>query len=303
MLVSFGSTVFTLLGLENATGVPKLVGADNELGYPSSAFSAVLFVIILTVTVAQLAGSSISPAWWRALCTALAIGVVFQTWAAYLNLSWFLAAQLLLMLLVFAFALLRLKSSGPALGLGIILAVASAVGFFAAFRLTVEKVATLTAPDIAPSCNVSVLVQCGKNLVSWQGSLLGFPNPLLGIMGWMALFMIAVLIIGGVTLPRWFWITQSIGITAALAFSIWLIIQSIFVLGTLCPWCMVTWAMVIPIFWLITLHTLKSGYFSSSQVVKRAAAAAYGFVPLITLLCFVAVAALAQVRLDLINHL
>ena len=33
----------------------------------------------------------------------------------------------------------------------------------------------------------------------------------------------------------------NLGVAAALVFVFWLIYQSIFVLGTLCPWCMVTW--------------------------------------------------------------
>lgn len=303
VLVSFASTVIAFVGIESAAGTPMLHGADNELGYPSSAFSMALFVIALTIGAAQLAGASISPAWWRALATVFALGVVFQLWAAYLAFTWLLAAQFILMLLLFALTLPRLKRDGRPLELGMFLAVASVAGFFAAFRLTVDKVGTFTTPDIAPSCNVSVLVQCGKNLASWQGSLFGFPNPLLGVGGWMALFVIAVLIISGVTFARWFWIALNVGISAALAFVIWLITESIFDLSTLCPWCMATWSVVIPSFWLITLHNLRSGYIPVSARFRRLAAAAYGFVPLITLLSYIVVAVIAQMRLDLINHL
>ena len=303
LVVSFASTVIAFVGLDSAPGLPKLVGADNELGYPSSAFSMVLFVIALTVAVAQLAGASISPAWWRALTTIFAIAVVFEIWATFLAFTWLLAAQLLLMALVFACTVTRIERAGRPLELGIILAVASVVGFFAAFRLTVDKVGTYTAPDSAPSCNVSVLVQCGKNLRSWQGSLFGFPNPLLGIGGWMALLVIAVLIISGVSFARWFWIAINVGLTGALALVIWLMIESIFVLGTLCPWCIATWSVVIPCFWLITFYTLKAGHIPVSGGMRTAAAAAYGFVPLITLVSYLIVVVIAQLRLDLINHL
>ncbi len=309
VLVSFIGTVVTFAGIESSSGIPKLAGADNELGYPSSAFSMALFVIALTVGAAQYAGAAISPAWWRALATIFAVGVVFQVWAVYLAfvvplaVTWLLAAQLVLMALVFALALPRLISDGRPLELGMFLAVASVAGFFAAFRLTVDKVGTFTTPEVAPSCNVSVLVQCGKNLSSWQGSLFGFPNPLIGVGGWVAMFMIAVLIISGVTFARWFWIALNVGITLALAFVIFLITESIFMLGTLCPWCMATWSAVIPAFWLITFHNLKAGHIPVSARLRTLGAAAYGYVPLITLVSYVIVAALAQVQLDVIHRL
>jgi uncharacterized membrane protein len=309
VLVSFASTAIAFIGIESASGIPKLVGADNELGYPSSALSMALFVIALAIGAAQLAGAAISPAWWRALGTVFAVGVVFQVWAVYLALvvhltvTWLLAAQLLLMALVFTLTVPRLRRDGRPLELGMFLAVASVAGFFAAFRLTVDKVGTFTTPDVAPSCNVSVLVQCGKNLSSWQGSLFGFPNPILGIGGWMAMFVIAVLIISGVTFARWFWIAVNVGITLALALVIFLITESIFALGTLCPWCMATWSAVIPAFWLITSYNLKTGHIPVSARVRRMGAAAYGFVPLITLVSYVVVAGIAQVQLDVIHRL
>lgn len=307
--VSFASTVIAFVGIESASGIPKLAAADNELGYPSSAFSAAMFVIALTLGAAQLAGASISPAWWRALATILAVGVVFQVWAAYLavvvhlTVVWLLATQLVIMALVFALSVRHLRRDGRPLELGIFLAVASVAGFFSAFRLTVEKVSTFTAPDVAPSCNVSVLVQCGKNLASWQGSLFGFPNPLLGVVGWMILFVIAVLIISGVAFARWFWIALNVGIALALAFAIFLITESIFVLGTLCPWCMATWSVVIPAFWAITFYNLKSGHIPASARVRTIGTAAYGFVPLITLVSFIVVAVIAQLQLDVIHRL
>ncbi|MBC7763332.1 MAG: vitamin K epoxide reductase family protein [Candidatus Saccharibacteria bacterium] len=207
------------------------------------------------------------------------------------------------MAVVFALTVPRLRRDGRPLELGIFLAVASVAGFFAAFRLTIDKVGTFTTPNIAPSCNISVLVQCGTNLKSWQGSLFGFPNPLLGVGGWMALLVIATLIISGVSFARWFWIAINVGVTLALAFVIWLVYTSIFELHTLCPWCMATWSVVIPSFWLVTFYNLKTGHIPVPASIRRIAAAAYSYVPLITLLSYVIVAIIAQLRLDLINHL
>ena len=40
----------------------------------------------------------------------------------------------------------------------------------------------------------------------------------------------------------------------------WLIFQSLYVIGALCPYCMAVWAVTIPICWYVTLHNLERGH-------------------------------------------
>ncbi|MCU1506806.1 MAG: hypothetical protein JWP05_1775 [Microbacteriaceae bacterium] len=303
VISSFISTVASIEGIASAGKAAALVGADNELGYPSSAFAMVLFAIFLAVAVAELAGAVITPGWWTALVPVAALGVAFEIWAAYLAFSWFLVVQGLLMAIVLVVAILRRSRNVANAGLGNVLVVASVIGFFAAFRLTVDKVGTYIDPSVAPSCNFSVLVQCGTNLASWQGSLFGFPNPLLGIGGWIAALMVGVMLLAGLRFGRWFWIAFNIGVAGALALVIWLIGQSVFAISTLCPWCMTTWFVTIPVFWAVTLYNLKSGNIPLPAAGRRFFAAAYGWIPLITLVCYLVVAVLAQLRLDWIHRI
>ena len=187
--------------------------------------------------------------------------------------------------------------------LAVFLIVAGVVGWIAAFALTVEKFALLTDPTTALSCDVSVLVQCSKNLDSWQGSLFGFPNPLIGLAAWIAPMVVGVALLSGARFARWFWALFNLGLLAALALVIWLISQSVFVLGTLCPWCMVTWSATIPAFLAVTLYNLREGNIPAPPAVRRAAAAAYGWVPAITLGCYLVIAVIAQVQLDVLGSL
>ena len=46
------------------------------------------------------------------------------------------------------------------------------------------------------------------------------------------------------------------GARAGLVFVAWLAIQSVWVIGALCPWCMVTWLVTIPTFYAVLLHVL-----------------------------------------------
>ena len=112
--------------------------------------------------------------------------------------------------------------SRPSLPLAILLVVGGIVGLIAAFALTLDKIAVLEDPNFNPSCNFSVLVQCGTNLRSAQGSAFGFPNPLLGLMMFPAPILVGVASIAGTTVLSGLELIQPVttmieGITGATA--------------------------------------------------------------------------------------
>lgn len=187
------------------------------------------------------------------------------------------------------------------LALAIVLIVTGAIGWYAAFALTLDKIAVLTNPEADLDCNFSVIVQCGVNLGSWQGALLGFPNPLIGLGGFVAPIAVGVGLLAGATYARWFWIALNIGVAIAFAFCLWLAYQSIFNLGTLCPWCMLVWSMTIPMFWMLTLHNAREGRLGAGLV--RAGDKLYTWVPVITFASYLVIAIVAQVRLDVLATL
>lgn len=183
----------------------------------------------------------------------------------------------------------------------IVLIVTGLIGWYSSFALTVDKILILENPEADLDCNFSVIVQCGKNLDSWQGAILGFPNPLLGLGGFVAPIAVGVAILAGAQFARWFWVALNAGVIAALAFCIWLMSQSIFNLSTLCPWCMVVWAATILMFWTLTTFNARNGVFGTSFV--RLGEALYGWVPVLTFASYVIIAIVAQVRLDLLSFL
>jgi uncharacterized membrane protein len=189
----------------------------------------------------------------------------------------------------------------------ILFIVTGALGWWASFSLTLDKLAVLQATidgvvaDL--DCNFSLLVQCGKNLESWQGSVFGFPNPLIGLGGFVAPIAVGVAILAGASFARWFWITFAVGVAGALAFCVWLMGQSFFSLGTLCPWCMLVWSVTIPLFWTVWLHVLSTGIIRVPPGAKRFFAKAFGFVPFITVVSYVIVALVAQFALGWITIL
>lgn len=192
----------------------------------------------------------------------------------------------------------RIAQSVATRVVAVVLVVTGAVGWVAALALTIDKLTSLANKDAVLECNISVLVQCSKNLGSAQGAILGFPNPLLGLGGFVAPIAVGVAILAGATFARWFWIALNVGVAAALGFCIWLMYQSIFALGSLCPWCMLVWAMVIPMFFTLTLHTMRSGHWG--ERARPVGQTLLTWVPALTIAFYLLVAVVAQLRLDVL---
>ncbi len=188
-----------------------------------------------------------------------------------------------------------------AVPLALVLVATGAIGWYAAFALLLDKLAVLVNPETDLDCNLSVIVQCGKNLGSWQGEILGFPNPILGVAGFVAPIAVGVALLAGAGFARWFWIALNAGVLGAFGLCLWLAFQSIFALSTLCPWCMVVWSATIPMFWTLTLFNARAGIFG--ERMTRVGAALYGWVPAITVAGYLIIAIVAQLRLDVLATL
>ncbi|MBM7791011.1 vitamin K epoxide reductase family protein [Tenggerimyces flavus] len=138
-----------------------------------------------------------------------------------------------------------------------LLVIGGILGFAAAFVLTVERIELLKNPAYVPSCSISPILSCGSVMTKPQAAVLGFPNPLLGIAGFAVVVTIGMALLAGARLPRWFWLGLQAGATIGVGFIHWLIVQSLYSIGALCPYCMVVWVVTIPIFWYVTLFNLR----------------------------------------------
>ncbi len=193
----------------------------------------------------------------------------------------------------------------PSPALSILLVVGGAVGLLAAFSLTLDKIEVLQHPGAHLSCNVSVLIGCGRNLNSEVGSTFGFPNPLLGLMMFPAPVVVGVASLAGVRFPRWFWAAFNIGIAFAIGFVIYLMTESLFnpQLHIICPWCACVWTVVIPMSIATTLYDVREHHLPLGDRAARIAGALFGWTPLITLVAYVVFLVVAQAQLDLVGSL
>ena len=144
----------------------------------------------------------------------------------------------------------------PTPGEGVLVAVLAAVGLLAAGVLTYDKVESLKAQaageSFSASCDVNAFVACSGVFNTPQAEVFGFPNPLIGIAGFAVVLTLGVLVAARVALPRFVVGGLFAGAVFGIGFVTWLQYQSFYEIGRLCPYCMVVWAVMIPLFVVIT---------------------------------------------------
>lgn len=148
----------------------------------------------------------------------------------------------------------------------VVLVVGGTIGWVASTLLLVERVRSLQNPEITLSCDISPFVSCGALFDRWQASLFGFPNPVLGVSGFVVPIVVGLVLLAGGRFAPWLWRAIGIGHFGAWAFVTWLFVQSAFVIGVLCPYCLVVWAATIPLWWATLAVTLSNGVWGDGRL-------------------------------------
>jgi len=111
----------------------------------------------------------------------------------------------------------------------------------AAWALTVDKVRLLQDPAFVPPCSISAVVNCGSVMQSWQSSVFGFPNSLIGLVSFSVVICLGILAWSGARLRPWVWWGLEAGVLLGMVFVHWLAFQSAYVIGALCLYCAAVW--------------------------------------------------------------
>jgi uncharacterized membrane protein len=163
--------------------------------------------------------------------------------------------------------------SGPAAPVALASAwwvlIAGVIGLIASMTLTVEKIKILLNPSYLPSCNINPIVSCGSVMTTPQASVLGFPNSLVGIAAFTVVVVSGALAVTKVPLPRWYWVGLAAATLAGAVFVHWLIFQSLYRIGALCPYCMVVWAATISLLVVVASTAFRPAGESRGNAVVR----------------------------------
>ncbi len=153
----------------------------------------------------------------------------------------------------------RLKSDHWIFG---IIFVAAAMGLLASFVLTIDKFQVLANPNTILACSINAVLDCSRVMQTWQASIFGFPNTIIGLIVYPVIMLLAFLVLIGTKLPRWFFVILNVGVLMSTAFSYWLFFQSLYTIQALCPWCLsVTFSETL-LFAAITFYNLRDNNLS-----------------------------------------
>ena len=100
-------------------------------------------------------------------------------------------------------------------------------------------------------------MSCGGVINTDQASAFGFPNPIIGVAGFAIVVTLGVLMLARVQLPTFIWGGLQAGVLFGIGFVTWLQTRAS-MNRKLCPWCMVVWAVMIPIFIWVTARNLRA---------------------------------------------
>lgn len=150
-----------------------------------------------------------------------------------------------------------------------LLAVLAAAGTYASVQLIFAELEKLANPGAQLSCDINPLIGCGAFLEVWQSRVLGFPNSVLGTVGFALLLALALALLADSRLGRWVWRGMVAWTWGALAFVLWFMSVSFFTVHSLCPYCLVIWVVTLPIVVHVNARAVQGGHVSYGRAVDR----------------------------------
>ncbi|MFT3887398.1 MAG: vitamin K epoxide reductase family protein [Arachnia sp.] len=166
----------------------------------------------------------------------------------------------------------------------------------ASFVLSYDAVLLAANPDQQFNCSINEVLDCVKVALTPQASILGFPNAFLGLISEPVVMTIAVASLCRTRFPRWFMFTANAVYLLGVIFAYWLLFQSTFVIGALCPWCLLVTLSTTFVFWSMTQwNILEGNLYLSPRWQERALAFQRGGWMTITLMAWLVLVVLVEV--------
>lgn len=141
------------------------------------------------------------------------------------------------------------------------------IGLVVSFILSVEEIHLIKNPDATLSCSINLVLNCSTVMQSWQASVFGFPNMLIGLMAYPVVITTAVVALTGLAgkLPRWYWRAATVCYGLGALFAYWLFFQSLYAIQVLCPWCLVITFSTTILFATIVHYALRENIFGFNK--------------------------------------
>ena len=130
-----------------------------------------------------------------------------------------------------------------------IMVAGGAVGMVASFLQTLEKLTLLKHKDAILACNFNSVFSCSNVLNSWQSSALGFPNSIMCLVLFTIFTFTALVGLTGGRISRGMRLGMQALALGTMTFGLWFLGESIFVIGSLCVFCIFCFSGLLLVNW------------------------------------------------------
>lgn len=149
--------------------------------------------------------------------------------------------------------------------------VGALLSLLAALVLSVESFHLLQDPNAELSCSVNAVINCASVMKYEDANIFGWPNSFIGLMTEPIVITVAIAGLAGVRFPRAFMAVAQVGYGLGLIFALWLFFTSLYVIGSLCPWCLLVTATTTLVFFSLLRYNLRENNLYLSKSAHRRA--------------------------------
>lgn len=122
-----------------------------------------------------------------------------------------------------------------------VLLICAIYGLVASFVLTYDRLELLKDPTTIPACTINPIISCSAAMTSAQAEILGIPNSVFGIAIYAVLLATSVFVLLKTKFSKVIWYCILAAAMVGTLFMHYLLIDSIFFLHIVCPWCFGIW--------------------------------------------------------------
>lgn len=144
--------------------------------------------------------------------------------------------------------------------------VGAVLSLIASLVLSVEAIHWAKNPDAALSCSINAVINCASVMEYESANIFGWPNSFLGMIAEPIVITVAIAGLVGVRFPKLFMATAQVFYGLGFLFAMWLLYLSLFVIGSLCPWCLlVTFTTTLVFFSLLRYNLRENNLYLSKK--------------------------------------
>jgi uncharacterized membrane protein len=144
--------------------------------------------------------------------------------------------------------------------LGYIIIVCGLLGVYAAFTLLLNRIGYYKDPNFIPPCSVNVWLDCGIVMKSKWSELFGFPNTIIGLTTYPLSVFTGLIILLNNKNNKWLMNGCLALAGSGMIINIILLYISAYLIGSLCPWCILAGVATSNIFFCVAQYCIANDH-------------------------------------------